>query len=210
VPDADDPLLSVVQVARIYGTGIRAVVSLVERRKLPSLDEGRLVARGRLDVPLIRRSWATALQRDSPGASRRVDTVGEMHPAVDAALDFHDALHALDAERTWLLSSRATRGEAGPEDVLEAWRRELGSVLEEPSGIGTAVYSLAPLPAVAARVFADPPAVPRAVSRPTPAFMLTALPLVEEEDGWKVDLALYRDRESWVQSLEEPLPSEGA
>ena len=55
--EPDDPLLSVSQVARMWGTGLDIVVELVESMTLPSLDRGELISQGQLEVPLIRRSW---------------------------------------------------------------------------------------------------------------------------------------------------------
>ena len=39
----DDPLLSVSQIARSWGTGLEAVISLVNSGALPSLDRGELL-----------------------------------------------------------------------------------------------------------------------------------------------------------------------
>lgn len=204
----DDPLLSIAQVARLYGTGIGTVVDLVSRGRLCTLDGGRLAQRGRLDVPVVRKSWATAIQHDSPGASRRINSNDLVHPAVGTALDFHTAVDDSNAPDVFLLSSRESREGMSAEDLLEAWRGELAAVLAEPSGVGTAIYSLAPLPAVAARVFANPPSIPRVFDRATPATLLAALPLVYEGGDWKVDLPLFRSRHDWMHLLSEPLPHE--
>jgi hypothetical protein len=206
--DEEDPLLSVTQVARLYGTGLRVVVSLVEQGVLPSLDGARLVSVGRLDVPLIRRSWAVALQKDSRGASRRLDDRDGVHPAAEAALEFHAALDLNDAERVYELSSRASRHQRAPGQLLDEWRRELAHVFAEPSGIGTAVYSLAPRNAVVVRILGDPPPIPRAVTAPTPAWVLAIVPFVPEDDGWKADLPMYQDRNSWTPLLDTPMPQD--
>ncbi len=62
---SDDPLLSVSQIARLWGTGLEVVISLVTSDTLPSLDRGELVRQGYLDVPLIRESWAEFMRADS-------------------------------------------------------------------------------------------------------------------------------------------------
>jgi len=206
----EDPLLSVRQVARYFGSGIRTVTDLIQRGALPSLDAGSLVAKGELDVPLVRLSWAESLQRDSAGAGRRIPDPPEgVHPAVEVALDFHTALFEEDADAVERLSSGTSRQGMSPQELLRVWADELDLVLQHPnSGIGTAVYCLRPLEAVAARVFEDAPPVPRAFERPTPAMMLVALPLVQEQGEWKVDLPLFRKRDEWVHYLLEPLPQE--
>ena len=206
-----DPLLSLAQVARLYGTGLKVVVELVTTGKMPSLDEGRLVSAGKLDVPVIRRSWATALQRSSSGASRRVDRPDSgVHPAVRTALAFHTAMDTADDAVVEQLSSRASREGLSPSDLFDRWWDEIGWVLSEPSGIATGVYSLAPYDAVCVRVIADPPDLPRAVDRPTPTMMLVALPLVQEDGEWRVDLPLFQTRQDWVPLLSEPLSAEGS
>ena len=83
-----DPLLSVDDVARLYGTGVQAVVDAVASGAVASLDRGFLVHHGRHDVPLIRRSWAEAAQQEGPGASRRIDAADGVtaHPALAALM----------------------------------------------------------------------------------------------------------------------------
>ena len=55
--EAEDPLLSVSQVARMWGAGLDIVVELVASLTLPSLDRGDLISQEQFEVPLIRRSW---------------------------------------------------------------------------------------------------------------------------------------------------------
>ncbi len=203
----DDPLLSASQVARMFGTGINTVTELVAERRLATLDDGALIACGRLDVPLIRKSWARALQVPTGGDSRVLDPPdGQgLHPAVPVAINFHTALQVGDAERAFSLTSSSSREGMDAETVLETWHQLTGGKPPESSGIGTAIYSLAPLDAVAARVIADAPKIPRAMSRPTPARMLTALPLIDREGEWRVDLDLMRKVDTWIDYLTQPM-----
>jgi len=65
-----DELLSVNDVARLWGTGLEAVLSTISSGELPTLDRGLLIDEGRHDVPLIRRSWVYAVQQALPGFRR--------------------------------------------------------------------------------------------------------------------------------------------
>lgn len=206
-----DPLLSVDAVARLWGTGLTAVLQSIESGQLRTLDRGLLVGEGRFDVPLIRSSWVESVQRESPGFSRivRPEAGVSIHPAFDAALAFHSALDLGDAQGVFEWSSEASRQGRSPEQLLAAWAAVADHLHEGNAGIGTAIYSLAPLEAVAARVMEHTPAMPRAITAPTPATMLAALPLVEEESGWRVDLPLFERRDEWIQLLASPLPEAG-
>lgn len=205
---SDDPLLSVSQIARLWGTGLDIVIDLVESGTLPSLDRGELICRGRLDVPLIRRSWVESLRSDSEGATRIVEPPdGErVHPALSAALGVHSALDERDAETLYALSSRASREDREPEELLARWMEINRGGFPGDSGVGSTIYSLAPLPAVAARVFADAPKMPRAITRATPARLLAVLPFVEEDGEWKVDLPIYEGPDSLPDLLKTPMP----
>lgn len=211
MPDvSSDPLLSVYDVARLWGSGLASVLRCIECDQLRSIDRGLLVSEGHYDIPLIRRSWAEAVQTDSPGASRRIDEEGRFHPALEPAFDFHKALDLGDVDGVRAVSSVESRERfPSPGDLLQAWREVGGHLVQPGSGIGTAIYSLAPLDAVAARVMADAPAMPRAFSKPTPVSMLDALPLVLEGDRWWVDLPLFERRQDWLDSLTEPPPEPG-
>lgn len=205
---SENELLSVNDIARLWGTGTDVVVQLVSSGELSSLDRGLLVAEGRYDVPVIRRSWAEALRNDSPGAGRILDSPAEdvFHPAFETAFEFHSALAEYDAEALYKLSSRQSRKGRDPDELLDVWV-EVGSRMLEPrAGVGTAIYSLAPLDAAAARVLDQAPSVPRAVTKATPATLLGVLPLIEEEGSWRVDLPLFEKREEWHHLLTEPLP----
>lgn len=208
---SNDELLSVNDVARLWGTGLTAVVQSVESGQLLTLDRGLLVAEGRYDVPLIRRSWAEALQQEGPGASRTLDPpAGQaFHPAFHTAFDFHKALQIGDAQGLFTASSGWSCAGRSPEDLLAAWQA-VGSQLTPPNaGIGTTIYSLTPLDAVAARVIADAPALPRAITKPTPATLIDVLALVSESDSWRIDLPLFERRHEWSHLLTSPLPDSG-
>lgn len=208
---ADDPLLSVSQVARMWGTGLEIVVELVESMTLPSLDRGELVSQGRLDVPLIRRSWALFLSLDANDSSHRIvePAAGEtVHPAFRAALDFHAALDLGDVEKLWQLSSAASQKGRDPDGLFARWIECTEGGLPTTSGVGSTVYTLAPVPALAARVFADAPKVPRAIERAAPARLLAVLPLVWEGEEWKIDLPLFEGPAFLPDVLVSPLPQE--
>lgn len=203
-----DPLLSPQQVARMYGTGIATVVELIDEGALPTLDEGRLVSAGRLEVPVIRESWARALQQPSGGSERVLHPPKGrlLHPAMEPAADLLTALQTDDATTAFSITSSASRQRMDSQEVLGRWLQLMGGRPDEAAGIGSAVYSLAPIPAVAVRILAHTPRFPRAVDRPTPARLIAALPLVEEDGAWKLDLNLMGEVEKWFPLLYEPLP----
>lgn len=206
----DDPLLSVTQVARMWGTGVNVVVGLVESMTLPSLDRGELITQGRLDVPLIRRSWAKFLNLDGSSAHRVIEPPeGEsVHPAFYTAAEVHSALDEGDAEALYRLSSQASCLDRKPAHLYARWIECTEGGLPTTSGVGSTIYSLAPLRAVGARVFADAPKVPRAVDGPVPGLLLAVLPLVEEEGQWKVDLPMFEGPAFLPDVLVSPLPGE--
>ena len=205
-PVSDDKLLSVNDVARLWGTGLAIVVESIENGDLPSLDRGLVVAEGGYDIPLIRRSWAEALREPPAGSSRRLDPPeGEtFHPGFEIAYEFHKALDLGEAKRVFYLSSAESRdGRTAPE-LLDAWHSP--HLFEQNAGVGSTLYSLEPFPAIAARIFAEAPALPRALTDWTRATFLDALPLVRDPDGWRLDLPLYERRDEWIHLLDSPLP----
>lgn len=207
----EDPLLSVAQVARLWGTGLDVVVSLVNNETLPSLDRGDLIRRDRLDVPLIRESWAEFMRSDSEGSGRilRPPEGESVHPAFHVALGLHSALDMNDAQALWALSSERSLVGHDPESLLARWMELNKGGFPIDSGVGSTIYSLAPLPAIGARVFANAPKIPRAVLKATPATLLAVLPLVWEGGEWKVDLPLYAGDDGDVflpELLTKPMP----
>jgi hypothetical protein len=210
---ADDPLLSVAQIARLWGTGLEAVTSLVISGALPSLDRGELIRRGELEIPLIRESWAEFMRIDSPGAERILapPAGSKVHPAARRALALHAALESGDADSLWALSSQASHKGHNPESLLARWSEINHGGYPEGSGVGTTIYSLAPLPAVGARVFANAPKSPRTIDKPTPATLLAVLPFVWENE-WVVDLPIYSGEgtDLFLPALLTTPPPEGA
>jgi len=208
--EADDPLLSVAQVARMWGTGLDIVVELVASLTLPSLDRGELISQGEFEVPLIRRSWAEFLRLDGDASARIIEPPqGErVHPAFTVALDVHSALDEGDASALYRLSSRASRKGRDPDALYARWIEYTQGGFPTDSGVGSTIYTLAPLPALAARVFADAPKVPRALTRSAPARLLAVLPMVEEEGEWKVDLPLFEGPAFLPEVLTSPMPDE--
>jgi hypothetical protein len=203
---SEDPLLSVNDVARLWGTGLTIVVDSIQLGDLPSLDRGLIVAEGRYDVPLIRRSWADALREPPAGAERAVDAPeGEaFHPGAMIAYEFHKALDLRNAQRVYVLSSAESRSGRTADELLDEWYSP--HLFERNAGVGTTLWSLEPFPAVAARVFAEAPAMARALTDWTRAGFLDALPLIAESDAWRLDLPLYRRKAEWTHLLDSPLP----
>jgi hypothetical protein len=209
--NSDDPLLSVSQVARMWGTGLDIVVELVASRTLPSLDRGELVAKGRFDVPLIRESWAKFMSLDGADSSHRVvdpPPGNKMHPACHVAVDVLSALDEGDAGALYRLSSKASKKGRDPKALYERWIELVDGGFPSDSGVGSTIYTLAPLPALAARVFSDAPKVPRAVDVATPARLIAVFPLVEEKGEWKVDLPLFEGPAFLPDVLVSPIPDE--
>jgi len=204
----DDQLLSVIQIARRFGTGINTIVTLVQAGTLPSLDRGRLIAQKRFDVPLIRPSWVESLQFDVPGKHRRISSASkEVRNAIQAAIDFHYAVSTNDVEAMFRLSSAATVASAdGPQELAARWRAGLGEMMNPSTGIATETFSLAPLDALVLWVVYDAPGVPTVSATQKPMVIATFLPLVRESDSWKVDLGLWSDQESLKLLLSQPLP----
>jgi hypothetical protein len=207
---SSDPLLSVSDVARLWGTGIGTVIELIEGRGLAALDDGELIRAGHIDVPVIRLSWAQSLKLDSHASERLLAPEGGQiaHPAFFAAADFHSALDQKDADAVYASSSRKTRCSRTPPEVLASWLEVTSGGFPTTSGIGSSIYSLAPLSAVAAQVCADAPKVPRALGAHAPLTLLAILPLVSEDDAWRVDLPLFEGPAYLPEVLSSPLPDD--
>jgi hypothetical protein len=205
-----DELLSVNDVARSWGTGIQAVLNVIQSGQLATLDRGVLIGEGRYDVPLIRRSWVESLQQASPGFERSLSPEpGDIiHAALQPALDFHHALCVGDADEIYRCSSLASRHNRSPEELLAAWLAVGRHLVRDKAGIGSTIYDLAPLSAVGARIFAYTPIIPRALQQPTPGDLVDVLPLVKEADDWRVDLPLFDQRAQWIHTLNESPPED--
>lgn len=188
-----DQLISVEELALRWRTPVTAVADLVAGGAIPSLDSGELARRGRLNVPVLRQSWAEATRVDSPGAVRRLDLdLGDrLHPAASAAVDLHKALADRDAGAVWQLSSQESRAEAGDPDRLVAlWLATLGDVFSARSGIATGVYALTPHRGVGVRLVQGVGPLPVVYDRPTPQAALGIFVFVLEQGRWRADVLL--------------------
>lgn len=194
--------MSVDDLARAWQVAPTTVVPLVAERTIPSLDGGRLVRRGRTDVPCLRRSWAEALRVDSPGAVRRIDDphAAALHPAAAVAFDFYAAVQDCDLEAVRSLSSKASQAIAS-DSLVDAWRAALGEAFGASTSLTTGVYRLHPYPGVGVRVIRESPPVVIRVDTPTPIWMAGLIPLVEEEGAWRADLEVARLDVNWPRLL---------
>jgi hypothetical protein len=204
--ERDDPLLSVEDVAREWSVSVATVAPLVADGTIASLDGGRLVRRGRMDVPCIRRSWAERMRVDSPGAARRIDDPDgkKLHPAAAVAQDFRNALIAGNSQLVHALSSAASRSAvASPEELLARWTNALGPATDPEVSMTSGVYRLDPYSGVGVRLIYETPPIPYRVEKPTPARLAGLIPLVEEDGSWRPDLGLATAGVNWSQLLAE-------
>lgn len=191
--DDTDGLISVEELALRWRTPVNAIVPLVVDRTIPSLDGGHLAGRGRLDVPVLRPSWAEATRVDSPGAARRLDLdLGEhLHRAASTALALHEALADRSAASVWKLSSQASREEAGnPTQLVDLWLAALGDVFNERTGIATGVYALVPHRGVGVRIVGGIGPMPVRYEHPTPQMPIGTIVVVPEDGDWRADVIL--------------------
>lgn len=205
--DADDPLVSIDDLAREWQVTSATVAPLVASGRMRSLDGGRIVREGQLDVPCVRRSWAEALRVNSPGAERRIDLsfADGVHPAFAVAYEFYNAVVYGDADVVLQLSSAESRS-LGPQALVAAWREHLGDALDDGISITSGVYRLDPYPGVGVRLIREAPPIAVVVDKPTPVWPAGLIPLKEEPDGWRVDLETARLDVDWTQLTQTPLP----
>jgi hypothetical protein len=205
--DTNDPLVSIDDLAREWQVTSATVAPLVASGRMLSLDGGRIVREGRLDVPCVRRSWAEALRVDSPGAARRIDLsfTDRVHPAFAVAYQFYNAVVDGDADVVLSLSSTESRS-LGPQALLVAWREHLGDALDDGVSITSGVYRLDPYPAVGVRLIREAPPIAVVVDKATPVWPAGLIPLKEEADGWRADLETARLDVDWTQLTQTPLP----
>jgi len=188
-----ETLVSVDELALRWRTPSSAVAQLVADGVIPSLDGGLLARRGRLDVPVLRPSWAERARVDSPGASRRLDVGLEkgLHPAATAAVELHAALADRDAGGVWSLSSTASKEQAGaPPRLLEHWIAAMGDVFSRDTGVATGVYALVPHRGVGVRIVGEVGPLPIRYDRATPQSAIGMFVFVPESDTWRADLPL--------------------
>jgi hypothetical protein len=203
----DDPLLSVNDVARLWGTGLQIVVTLVESGQLASLDRGLLVRQGEHYVPLYvshgRRHCGAHRRGPRACSIRRAGSLSTLRSRLPSNSTRHWAHRMQSASTSTRLQPREQTDRRkscsshGPRSVRTS---SITTPVWEPTS------TLAPHEAVAARVIANAPAMPRAVSKPTPAMLVDALPLVFEDDHWRVDLPMFQRRLEWIHLLSEPPP----
>jgi hypothetical protein len=205
--DDSDPLVSVDDLAREWQVTSATVAPLVTSGRMPSLDGGRIVREGRLDVPCVRRSWAEALRVDSPGAARRVDLsfADGVHPAFAVAYEFYNAVVDGDADAVHRFSSAESRS-LESQTLLAAWREHLSDALDDGISITSGVYRLDPYPGVGVRLIREAPPIAVVVDKPTPVWPAGLIPLQEGPDGWRVDLETARLDVDWTQLMQTSLP----
>lgn len=199
-----DPLLTVAEVAREMQVSVGQVAGLVAYGQLRSLDRGRLVEKGRYDVPLIRASSVATVFGGAPDQEAQIDRRhGDgPHPA---ALQLHLVLEAIDGKNPnaiWELSSQATRAMAEtPHGAMELWREVLALVLKTRPGIATPGYLIPGRDAVFIRLVQDPLPLGQEFSRTTKVLVFGAVPFVHEDGLWLADVPLIQAYESWRDAL---------
>ncbi len=207
--DDADELISVEELALRWRTPVSAVADLVADGTIPSLDGGQLVRRGRLNMPVLRPSWAEAARVDSPGAARRLDLDLErrLHPAASAAVDLHKALADRDAFAVWELSSQDSREEAGdPEQLVNLWLTTPGDVFSARTGIATGVYALVPYRGVGVRIVAGVGPFPVVYDRPTPQAAVGIFVFIFEDGRWAADVLLTGADVDYVELVRSAPP----
>jgi hypothetical protein len=191
-----DPLLSLEQAAHLMQVSIETAGQSCRDGFIPSLDRGRLSARGIANVPVIRLS--TILRIQKLPAPSLVNNPEETHPAVQVVLRFQSALEHGDAHLVWELSSGASRVLAATEDDL---LRQWSNVLDVPgvvaAGVATGVIAIEGTDAVCVRLIANPRPLTERIRTTTLVRMVHPLPLRLEPGGWRLDLPLFRRRLDW-------------
>lgn len=196
-----DPLLSVVEVARLMGVGTPTAVKYVLEMGLRSLDEGELVKAGHLDVPLIRRRelmrFATDIGERLPPVPAS-QTPGNLieNEAFLAAYHFVMSLREGNLEGVWNTASRGSKEALGtPNDLANWWGQYLDIATASEPGVSSGVYPISDN-AVAIKYMADTP--------PSGGFMkvgtvVEAIPLalVRDPEGWRLDQPMQKRCAEW-------------
>jgi hypothetical protein len=195
-------LLSVQEVASRLGVKSDVVSYYVANGDLTSLDEGRLVAKGIDDVPLIREAEVARMLAAHDRLQGEDDVIYpktiDEHPGLLAASQFLLALKNKEADAAFALSSEASREHFGkPVQLLRWWRNCLGGSAVDSTGLTSAVYTLHDEGAIAVRFVSDAPAGGVAFRRPTIVPGAVPIALVMEGGGWKVDYPLQVRRKEW-------------
>jgi hypothetical protein len=205
----DDPLESVIDVARRWQVDRTMVADLVARQAIPSLDGGDIVRRGRLEIPCLRASWAERIRVDSPGGVRRMDDPysDAFHPAAQVGFAFHTAVLGNDAAVVWRLSTERAREECGTsEALLKRWIAALGLAAAEDTSFTSGVYRLDPYPGAGTRIGSGTLPLPLRIKTPTPISLAGIIPLIEETGGWHANLDIAELDVNWGKLLASALP----
>ena len=197
-----NPLLTISDVARRMGMSEKSAARLISSGVIRSLDRGLLAQSGRYDVPVVRESWLHDVEEelDERGTSRIDPHAQGFHPAVQIVLAFLDALKQRDADAAHALSSARTRA-LYPErrNLLRDWRSQIGRSVLGKAAVATAAYPLPIDQAVAVRLMGDPLPFTIKVVKPAVFMAVAVLPLIPEEESWRLDLPLYQRRAEWLQ-----------
>jgi hypothetical protein len=199
---AANRLLSVRDVAARLGVKPDVVSYYVANGDLASLDEGRLVARGLDDVPLIREAEVARMQEAHDRLQDEEDVVYpkaiDEHPGLLVASQFLLALKNKEADAAFALSSKASQEHFGKSAPLMRWWRDyLGGSTVDSTGVTSAVYPLRGEDAIAVRFVSDAPSGGVTFRRPTIVPGAVPIALVKEGGGWKVDYPLQVRRKEW-------------
>jgi hypothetical protein len=196
-----DPLLSVVEVARLMGVGNPTAVKYVAQMGLRSLDEGDLIKAGRLDLPLIRRRelarFATETGEQLPPVPAS-ETPAKLiqNEAFLAAYHFVMSLQEGNLEGVWNTASRASQEALNtPEELTSWWGQYLDISTASEPGVSSGVYPIDE-DSVAIKYMADTP--------PSGGFMkvgtvVEAIPLalVRDPEGWRLDQPMQERCAEW-------------
>jgi hypothetical protein len=206
-----DPLLSVVEVARLVGVGTPTAVSYVLEMGLRSLDEGELIKGQQLDLPLIRRS---ELARFTEELGEQLSTVPAPqtpaslieNEAFLAAYHFVMSLQEGNLEGVWETASRASKKALGDPKKLGAWWAQYLDIANatEP-GVASGIYPIDD-ETVAIKYLADTPASGGFMKA---GAIVNAIPLalVHDPEGWRLDQPTQERCADWRHVVGGPQPA---
>jgi hypothetical protein len=209
-PSDPNPLLSVVEIARLMGVATPTAVNYVLKMGLRSLDEGELIRTKRFDLPLIRRSEL----------ARFVEDLGKQLPAVPApqtppnlieneaflaAYHFVMSLQEGNLEGVWNTASQASKEAMGdPKKLAKWWSQYLDISNASEPGVASGVYSIND-EAVAIKYMADTPASGGFMKEGT-IVEATPLALVHDPEGWRLDQPMQERCAEWGHIVGCPQP----
>jgi hypothetical protein len=212
--EADDPLLSILEVARLAGVGTPTAIGYVVEMGLRSLDQGVFIRSGRLDLPVIRRSEFDRFVDQYEGS-----LPAEVAPFLpENMLDSEELLAAFyfvmslqdgDLDGVWNTSSRASKEALGdPKTLANWWSQYLAIADASEPGVSSAVYLIGK-EQVAIKYMADTPPSGgimkgRAIVEANP------IGLVLDPEGWRVDQPLQARCAEWRHLVGGPPPDEAS